>query len=153
MALWLRASGQTVDPILTHRGGLLHDLGKIKTLRGQSDGLSHGEYGAQLLDEWGFPNLAEIARRHMLFTINDPLTTPRTIEEKLVYFCDKIVEGSRIVPLKERIHRLSLRYAQNEAKIIVCLPPLQAMQTELCAAMNIPDEDLIPRLAKSLLEN
>ena len=153
MALWLRANGQSVDPILTHRGGLLHDLGKIKSLRGQSGGLSHGDYGATLLDDWGFPQLAEIARRHMLFTIHDPMEAPRTLEEKLVYFCDKIVEGASISPLDYRIDKLSKRYAQNEAKIRTCLPALQKMQAELCSAMNIPNEDLIPRLAKSLLEN
>jgi putative hydrolase of the HAD superfamily len=153
MALWLRAAGQSVDPILTHRGGLLHDLGKIRSLHGQSNNLSHGDYGAKLLDEWGCPQLAEITRRHMLFRINDPLKAPRTLEEKLVYFCDKIVEGARIVPLQNRIDKLSKRYARDETKINTCLPALQGMQAELCSAMNIPDEDLIPRLAKSLLEN
>ena len=153
MALWLRANGQTVDPVLTHRGGLLHDLGKIKTLRGQSGGLPHGEYGAQLLEGWGFPQLAEIARRHMLFAIHEPAKAPRTLEEKLVYFCDKLVEGTRIVPLAERINKLSIRYAQDEAKINACLPTLHAMQHDLCRTMHIPDEELAPRLAKSLLEN
>ncbi|MDX9863505.1 MAG: HAD-IA family hydrolase [Anaerolineaceae bacterium] len=152
MALWLRASGQVVNPILAHRGGLLHDLGKLKSLRGQSGGFSHGDYGAQLLNAWGFPQLAEIARRHMLFTIHDPALAPRTLEEMLVYFCDKIVEGTRIVPLTERIQKLSRRYARDEAQINACLPPLQTMQHSLCRAINIPDEDLIPRLAKSLLE-
>jgi putative nucleotidyltransferase with HDIG domain len=153
MALWLRASGQSVDPILTHRGGLLHDLGKIKSLRGQSGGLNHGEYGAQLLNELGFPELAEITVRHMLFTIHDSAQAPHTMEEKLVYFCDKIVEGARIVPLAERIEKLSQRYTQNAAKIQSCLPALQEMQAELCRAMNVPDEKLTSRLAKSLLEN
>ena len=151
MALWLRANGQTVDPILTHRGGLLHDLGKIKTLRGQSDDLPHGEYGAQLLDQSGFPQLAEIARRHMLFSINDPITAPQTIEEKLVYFCDKIVEGARIVPLQDRLDMLTQRYATE--KINAVLPDLQKMQAGLCEAMNMASEELIPRLTKSLLEN
>lgn len=153
MALWLRAAGHIVDPILTHRGGLLHDLGKIKTLRGQSDDLPHGEYGAQLLDQLGFPQLAEIARHHMLFSINDPITAPQTIEEKLVYFCDKIVEGARIVPLSNRIDKLSKRYVQNEDRINACLPALHKMQAELCSIMNIPGEELTARLTKSLLEN
>ena len=151
MALWLRANGQTVDPVLTHRGGLLHDLGKIKSLRGQSGGLNHDEFGAALLDEWALPELAEIARRHMLFAINDPLTAPQTLEQKLVFFCDKIVEGARIVPLQDRLDRLTQRYATK--KINAVLPALQEMQAGLCAAMNMASEELIPRLTKSLLEN
>ena len=153
MALWLRAAGETVDPILTHRGGLLHDLGKIKTLRGQSGGLNHGDYGAQLLSKRDFPQLSEITRRHMLFSIHDPVEAPRTLEEILVYFCDKIVEGASVIPLENRIDKLSQRYAKNEARIKACLPLLQKMQAELCSVMNIANEDLIPRPAKSLLEN
>lgn len=153
MALWLRTAGETVDPILTHRGGLLHDLGKIKALRGQSGGLNHGDYGAQLLSKRDFPQLAEITRRHMLFSIHDPVEAPRTLEEKLVYFCDKIVEGASVTSLENRINKLSQRYAQNEARIKACLSPLRAMQHNLCRTINIPEKELIPRLKKSLLEN
>jgi len=153
MALWLRSAGHAVDPILAHRGGLLHDLGKIKSVRGQSGGLNHGAFGAKLLDEWHHPRLAEITRRHMLFSINDPLTAPHTIEEKLVYFCDKIVEGDRIVPLQNRIDRLCERYAHDAAKINATAPALRSMQAELCTAMRIPDDELIPRLEQSLMEN
>lgn len=152
-ALWLRAAGHDIDPVLAHRGGLLHDLGKIKSLRNQSAGLNHGEYAAKLLTEWGFTQLAEIARRHLLFSIANPDTAPITLEQKLVYFCDKIVEGAQIVPLEKRMNKLQQRYAHDKEKIQACLPALQKMQQDLCSAMHMPPHDLIPRLAKTFLEN
>jgi putative hydrolase of the HAD superfamily len=152
MALWLRAAGHTVDPVLAHRGGLLHDLGKINTLRGQSSGLNHGEFAAKLLNEWGYPQLAGIAQSHLLFSITDPASRPASLEEKVVYFCDKIVESNRVVPVDVRIAKLQQRYTQDSQKILDCLPALSAMQQELCAAMQLSEEQLIPRLATALLE-
>jgi putative hydrolase of the HAD superfamily len=153
IALWLRTAGYAIDPILAHRGGLLHDLGKIKSLRGQSAGLNHGAYAAKILDEMGYPQLAQIAQRHLLFSITQTETAPRTLEDKVVYFCDKIVENSQVVPLTERIARLQQRYAHDQAKIQACLPPLLKMQEELCASMRIPVSEFIPRLSTALLEN
>ncbi len=33
LAVWLRHAGLAIDPILTHRAGLVHDLDKIQTLQ------------------------------------------------------------------------------------------------------------------------
>jgi putative hydrolase of the HAD superfamily len=69
MAVWLRQAGQVVDPLLAHRGGLLHDLDKFKTLR---QGNWHGALSYELLVGLNQPDLAEIARRHNLPAVLDP---------------------------------------------------------------------------------
>jgi putative nucleotidyltransferase with HDIG domain len=147
LALWLRAASVPVDPILAHRGGLLHDLAKLKSLQRPPDQrLGHAEFASMILKDMGEPILAEIARRHPLFCLNQPALAPRSWEEKLVYFSDKLVEGSRLAGLEDRIVSLRQRYPHDDARIAAMSPGLVALQAEICAAMVIPAPELVPRL-------
>jgi HAD superfamily hydrolase (TIGR01509 family) len=147
LALWLRAQGLNVDPILAHRGGLLHDLAKLKAIqRASEQRIGHAELAAMILRDLQQPVLAEIARRHPLFTLRQPEDAPRTWEEKLVYFADKIVEGAHVAGLEERIASLRRRYPADDARIAAMTPALIDLQAEICAAAGIPPADLAPRL-------
>ncbi len=153
LAVWLRAAGQTVDPLLAHRGGLLHDLAKIKSLEKPPDQrMHHGELGARMLADRGEPDLAEITRRHPLFCLTQDALRPTTWEQKLVHLADKLIEGSRLVPLEERITALRHRYAFDEARINASVPALEALLAEVCAALNLPVEEIIPRLRQAFLQ-
>mgnify|MGYP000846049860 FL=1 len=146
LALWLRARGETVSPVLTHRGGLLHDIAKLAA---RAQNLNHGELGGRILAEKGQPVLAEIVRRHTMFTLLDPQFIPTTWEEKLVYFADKLVEGGQITPLSERIAALKQRYQIDPQHLDHLQGPLQALQEEICAAAGFPTDQLIPRLREA----
>lgn len=147
IAIWLRSAGQNVDPILTHRGALLHDLAKIKAMeRPPEQRMGHAELAARMLQDREEPLLAECARRHALFAILQPEITPRTWEEKLVYFADKLVEGSRMVGLDDRVASLRQRYPHDSTKIAAMAPALYTLQDELCSALGIPSSELVPRL-------
>ncbi len=118
MAVWMRAAGVPVDPLLAQRGGLLHDLAKLRAgLPPYAGRISHAELAARLIAETGYPLLAEIARRHMFFSLTDPDSAPITWEQKLVYFADKIIEGGRLATLDERVAALCLRYPQDSTEI------------------------------------
>jgi putative nucleotidyltransferase with HDIG domain len=147
VAVWLREKGEAVNPLLAHRGGLLHDLGKLSS---RKFGMDHGEYAARLLIERGQPALAEIARRHMLDTLLDPHNTPRTWEEKLVYYADKLAEGGNIVTTGERLQALKLRYAQENDLMDQYAIPLQALEQSICARLGLNPLELIDRLAKAV---
>ncbi len=67
LAVWLRAAGISVNPILAHRGGLLHDIAKAQKI----EGVDHGVSGGALLQAKGEPILADIVDHHMLFTLLD----------------------------------------------------------------------------------
>ena len=67
---------------------------------------SHGQVGASFIEAQGYPEIAEIVRGHILHTILDPKSDDRPWEVKLVYFCDKLTEGDRIVTLEERFTAL-----------------------------------------------
>jgi putative hydrolase of the HAD superfamily len=150
MALWIRANQHQVDPILAHRGGLLHDLSKAASFQSKDHQEDHGEMAAKLLSDLHQPVLAEIARRHLLFRPLEPDRSPETIEQKLVFFMDKLVEHNRVVPLEERIHHLRQRYSLDPARLDALMPHLHAMQRELCSLAGVDPEDLIPKLQRAI---
>jgi putative hydrolase of the HAD superfamily len=154
MAIWLRQNGETVDPVLAHRGGLLHDLAKIPPAGTGIYQTNHGEAAARLLTTYGQPELAQIARRHMLFSLNNPQDAPQTWEEKLVYFADKLVEGSGVVPFEERLQALRRRYKMDDElhPISEIIPALETLQAEICRAIRIPPADLVPKLRSHLFK-
>ena len=138
LAVWLRAAGQALDPLLAHRGGLLHDLAKLKAADRR---ISHGELAGLMLKDRGYPQLAEIAHRHMLFSLIEPDTQPHTWEQKLVYFADKLIERGRLASLEERIAGLRQRYPQDSQQISAILPVLKALEEEICSAAGFPPAD------------
>lgn len=139
LAEGLRSRGVAVDPLLAHRGGLLHDLDKVTARR---LGRTHGELGAELLRNAGRLELAAIVERHLMFTILDPGRGPATWEQKLVFYADKIVEGERTVSLDERLAALSRRYPENAGRMRACLPAMRALEAEICAALGTSPEEL-----------
>ena len=129
LAALLRRGGAELDPVLAQRGGLLHDIGRPGETRGQP----HHLLGADLLVEQSLNRLAGCARGHMLF---GPLEgqPPRTLEEKVVYFADKLVEGSQLVPAAERLAALGGRYAipaEKMSAVSAWVGELEAELTEL----------------------
>ncbi len=105
---------------------------------------------AALLESRGQPALAQIARRHMLHQALDAKFAPRTWEEKLVYFADKLVEGSRVATVEERLNSLRQRYPQHVQTTNAAAPLILRMQEELCAVMGFPVEELHGRLVAAM---
>ncbi len=147
LAVMLRAAGHPVDPVLAHRGGLLHDVAKISAKRTHQD---HGDLGAEILAGLGQPALAEIAQRHMLFYLTDPAKGPRTWEEKIVHFADKICEGPRFVEWPERLQGLSTRYPGSVEAMRAFTPAIEALQAELAAAAGFPAPEMVARLRAAI---
>ena len=140
LAVMLRAEGEKVDPILTHRGGLLHDLDKIQTL-GKVN--RHGAMGAEFLLKEGYPSAAEIVREHILHTILDPTSNQRSWEVKLVYFCDKLTEGDDLVTLDERFDALGKRYPAYMQKMEQAKAHVWGLNEEICLKLSIPDNQCL----------
>ncbi len=70
----LAAAGEDVNPLLAHRGGLLHDLAKASA---KERGVSHEREAGRLLRERGLPALARIAERHPVWA---PLNPTRNLK-------------------------------------------------------------------------
>ncbi len=146
MALWLRKTGLPVNPLLAHRGGLLHDLAKLSAKRPENRGANHAVLAAQLLAEGGLPELSEIARRHQLGNLIDPALAPHTWEEKLVNLADKLAEGSRLVSPQERLTALQQRYPADQKLILDSASSVQNLITEISSQLNLSPDELLEKL-------
>lgn len=149
LAAQMLQQGLPVDPVLAHRGGLLHDVAKLSANR-LPGGPDHGQAAAQHLLKRGQPALAEIANRHLLFCIQEPERAPRSWEEKLVYFTDKLVEGGSVVPIPARLQALAGRYPRDAQQIMDVEPALNDLQAEITGVLGWKPDELLPRLKQAL---
>lgn len=136
IALRLRERGVEVDPLLVHRGGLLHDLDKLSSEKPTD----HGVQAGRLLRKLGWPALAAIAERHVLGA------HPETWDEKLVHYADKIVEEDQVVGLLERVTALSCRYVSSGSQIAQALPQLLALEEEIAKRLGAAGQPLVASL-------
>ncbi len=135
LGVLLRGQGQPVDPILAHRGGLLHDLDKLHTLNGDQ---RHGAAAASFLRTQGHPDLAEIVRGHIPQTALEGPLEQQTWEVCLVFFCDKLVEQDQIVPFDLRVAALMARYPGFREIMERAEPAVWALNQQICSILSIP---------------
>lgn len=158
LAVWLSAAGVPVDPVLAHRGGMLHDLAKIDSLpkagnrsvSGNRPDMDHARMAHDLLLQLEQPELAEIAGRHMPYTRRDDPRRPQTWEQRIVHYADKLSEGTQFVPIEERLQALKQRYPGASDDLEKSWPFLQALQAQICGQLQLSVPELYARLRKEL---
>ena len=118
--------GMNVD--LLTAAGLLHDLAKKEP--------DHARSAANLLRDRGFGMVADLVASHMDLTVvdGDPVGPG-----EVLYLADKMVQGERIVTLKERFCGALDRHAHEPAileRVAGRLKTAQAVQTRLENALG-----------------
>ena len=107
-----KEKGTNVDLKLAEMGALLHDIGRSKT-----HSVHHAVLGAKIAKSLGLPEpVISIIKRHVGGGIAveeaerlgwpEDVYIPQTIEEKIVSYADKLIEGSRRVPIERTIKKL-----------------------------------------------
>jgi uncharacterized protein len=102
----LRQRGLKVNLRLVEVGAIMHDLGRSKT-----HNVEHGAIGGGLAREMGLEEaLARIIERHVGAGITEEEAkkiglpygkyVPETLEEKIVAYADKLIEGDRLVEIE-----------------------------------------------------
>lgn len=106
-----KEKGINVDLKLVEIGALLHDIGRSKT-----HSVHHAVVGAKIAKSFGLPEpVMLIIKRHvgggitakeakMLGWPKD-IYVPQTMEEKIVSYADKLIEGSKRVPIERTIEK------------------------------------------------
>jgi len=108
-----KKKGYDVDVRLVEIGALLHDIGRAKTHT-----VHHAVLGAEIAKSLGLPEpVISIIKRHVGGGITagearklgwpTDVYIPLTLEEKIVSYADKLIEGSRRVPIEVTIEELS----------------------------------------------
>ena len=107
----LAGAGYDVDLGLVEVGALLHDLGRSRT-----HDVDHGVVGGEIARELGLPEaVARIVERHIGAGLPEEEAVelglppgnyvPETLEEKIVTYADKLIEGRREVGFEVTLGR------------------------------------------------
>jgi uncharacterized protein len=105
--------GLEVDSELVEIGALLHDIGRAKT-----HSVHHAVIGAEIAESLGLPEtVISIIKRHVGGGITAreakklgwpmDIYVPQTLEEKIVSYADKLIEGSKRVPIERAVKNFS----------------------------------------------
>ncbi len=108
-----KKKGLSVNIQLVEVGALLHDIGRSRTHH-----VDHVIIGAEIAKSLNLPNtIVSIIERHVGGGITAdeakklgwPIKSyiPQTLEEKIVNYADKLIEGLRRVPIKRTIEKFS----------------------------------------------
>jgi uncharacterized protein len=106
-------NGLKVDLDLVETGALLHDIGRAKT-----HSVHHAVIGAEIAKSLGLPEpVILIIKRHVGGGITAKeakklgwprdVYIPQTLEEKIVCYADKLIEGAQRVPIERTVENLS----------------------------------------------
>jgi uncharacterized protein len=108
-----KEKGIDVNLELVEIGALLHDVGRSKT-----HSVHHAVVGAEIAESLGLPEpLISIIKRHVGGGITQreakklgwpkDIYIPQTLEEKIVSYADKLIDGSKRVPIQITIEKFS----------------------------------------------
>lgn len=108
----LKSKGLKVNVELVEAGAILHDLGRSKCHT-----VDHAVVGGQIAQSLGLPEpVVKIIKRHVGAGISDKEAqalgwpkdtyTPKTLEEKIVAYADKLIDRSKVTPIEAEIEKL-----------------------------------------------
>ncbi len=135
----LMEMGLEVDLALVEVGALLHDLGRART-----HSVRHGVVGGEMARELGLPEaLVRIIERHIgagiprveaeELGLPEGDYVPETLEEKVVAYADKLIEGHREVGIEVAIRKLQAELGAGHPGV----GRLRALHEEMSALLGL----------------
>jgi uncharacterized protein len=138
----LTDAGFNLSLPLVEVGALLHDIGKTACLGTMNN---HAEYGAEILEELGYPQVAQVVREHVhLFA--DIVDARPVREAELVNYADKRVLHDEVVTLEARFADLKVRYGRTPealARIQATEIRARALEDKLFAPLALTPAELL----------
>lgn len=167
LAETLKNAGKTVDPTLVWQTGLLHDVVRVvdfksldptlgtpedqsvwQALRKEHQGRHHADVGAEILKEIGEDRLGDIVQRHRYSALGTP-EGPQDLESKLLFYADKRVAHTQIVPIEERLKEGHGRHYPGEPlseEELERRKRLKALEKELFEGLPFGPNELAQRI-------
>ena len=105
----LEKRGININKGLAAAGALLHDVKKLSPN-------DHVVEGYELIKSLGYPEVALVIKKHGLYHLDNEEFMPKTWEEKIVFYADKRVKGSRFVSVEERFGYIKERYKKDDVE-------------------------------------
>ena len=106
---------------------------------------NHAEWGAEVLDAAGFPEVAQVVREHVF--LQPPGKDPRPVREaEVVNYADKRVLHARVVTLEERFADLRVRYGKSpeaRSRIAGLEQAARHLEAKLFARLSFDPLDLL----------
>jgi uncharacterized protein len=138
----LTAAGVDLHLPLVKVGALLHDLGKTPCLGTLEN---HAELGAGILEELGYPQVAQVVREHV--HLDATILDPRPLREaEVVNYADKRVLHNAVVTLEARFADLKVRYGRTPealARIQATQARSLILEEKLFAPLRLSPLDLL----------
>ena len=138
----LTEAGFDLSLPLVETGALLHDLGKTPCLGTLNN---HAEWGAVILEELGYPHVAQVVREHV--HLSSDISDLRPLREgELVNYADKRVLHTQVVSLAERFADLQVRYGRTpSARVRIAAMEIktQVLEERLFAPLRLSPLDLL----------
>jgi putative nucleotidyltransferase with HDIG domain len=134
----------TINRDLVCAAALLHDITKSRALK---TGEKHDITGKQLLEELGYPEIADIVGQHVFLNNISP-DSPLN-EADIVYYADKRVMHDIIVTVDQRIEDLLKRYGTTPdryTRILENKDIILLIENKLKRHLTKPIEDIINSL-------
>ena len=103
----LEKKGTNINRDLAAAGALLHDVEKLSPN-------DHVIEGFEMVKSIGYPEVASVIKKHGLAHMKEEDFIPKTWEEKIVFYADKRVKGSKIVSVDERFEYIGQRYKKED---------------------------------------
>ncbi len=104
----LSRSDSGLDPALILAASLLHDITKTRSLKTKE---KHAGTGGKLLEDLGYPQIAEVVRGHVRLPAGYSLQPLREVH--IINYADKRVRHDTVVSLEERFIDLMDRYGKT----------------------------------------
>ena len=105
----LEKKGININRDLVAAGALLHDIKKL------TEG-DHIIEGYELVKSLGYPEVAQIIKKHGLVHVDSEEFVPKSWEEKIVFYADKRVKNDKIVSVDERFEYIKQRYKKEHVE-------------------------------------
>jgi uncharacterized protein len=118
----IEKNGYTINLRSVSTGALLHDIGRAKT-----HGVEHGVVGAEMLRKMGLGKFAKFVENHIGAGIPAAEAKelelpakdfmPRTLEEKVVTYADKMISRKREISYEEAVKWFKTEFGNDHPSL------------------------------------